>query len=219
MKQLFALSAILMAAFGLASGDKTWSVKADYIEACSCNMFCMCYFNTHPDGDLCEFNNAVRIREGHVGDVKVNGAKFWLSGNLGGDFTKPLDTAILTYDPSLSKEQRDAVKFLVGKIYPFKFTNFVEDEAPITWKRDGMDGHAKLGDKAEVSLTGIKDTAGKQTTIRNLNYWGAQKNNGFELAYGTHRYKGNGRDYNYDKKNGFFITIESSGMVDTATSN
>ena len=72
-------------------GEKSWAIKAEYIEACSCNLFCMCYFQTHPDGDrFCEFNMAVKIASGHVGDVKVDGEYYWLSGDLGGDFTKGL---------------------------------------------------------------------------------------------------------------------------------
>ncbi|HSI73386.1 MAG TPA: DUF1326 domain-containing protein [Fimbriimonas sp.] len=215
MMNLIAVMAIALAAPAGVTPKKMWHVKADYIEACSCNMFCECYFNTHPDGEeLCEFNNAVMIRDGHVGDVKLNGAKFWLSGDLGSDFTKPLKKAILTYDTSLNQDQRDAVKYLVSQIYPLKFESFVEDTAPITWKRDGMNGYAKLGDKAEVTLTGVKGPSGKQTVINNLAYWGAKKNDGFELAYGTHHYKGNGMDYSYDKRNGFFITIESSGETE-----
>src|SRR6476660_3266129 len=67
------------AADGHSKAKKTWAVKADYIEACSCNLFCQCYFAPHPEGEAyCDFDNAVKIREGHVGDVKVDGLKFWL---------------------------------------------------------------------------------------------------------------------------------------------
>src|SRR5262249_49056875 len=61
-----------------AAGNQSWSVKADYIEACSCHLFCTCYFNSGPEGaHHCEFNNAVKITEGHVAGVKVDGIKFW----------------------------------------------------------------------------------------------------------------------------------------------
>lgn len=195
--------------------DKTWAVKADYIEACSCNLFCMCYFNTHPDGGMsCEFNNAINIRKGHVGDVKVDNTLVWLSGDLGGDFTKGMKSAVITFQPGTSKEKKDALMYLMTKIYPVKWESFNQDEAPITWERNGLNGHAKLGDKGEVRLEGVKDGSGKQTVINNLAYWGAQKNKGFELAYGTHHYKGFGHDYKHEKMNGFFVSIESSGKVD-----
>src|SRR5689334_4916182 len=99
----FAATALLLTT-ATASGPKAksaktgWSIKADYIEACSCSMFCSCYFNDHPEGGMmCEFNMAVKLAEGHVGDTNVTGKKFWLSGDLGGDFNKP-KLAIITFD-------------------------------------------------------------------------------------------------------------------------
>jgi hypothetical protein len=195
-----------------AQGDKSWSVRAEYIEACSCNLFCMCYFNTHPDGErFCEFNMAVKVHSGHVGNVKVDGEYFWLSGDLGGDFTKGLKGVVITFDQKTPKEKRDAIGFLIGKLYPFKFDSVKTDEGQITYQKDGWNGHATLSDRAEIKLEGVMDKSGQPTVIHNLTYWGAQKNDGFYLAYGTHRYKGNGYDYSHKRMNGFFITVESSG--------
>ena len=194
---------------------KTWSVKADYIEACSCHLFCTCYFNTSPEGGMmCEFNNVIKITEGHVGDVKLDGAKIWISGDLGGDFTKPLKSAVITLEPTATKEQGEAIKFLIGKIYPFKWQKVAVDKAPITWEKSGMNGHAKLGNgQGEVTLVGVKGADGKQAVLQNVKYWGAQKNTGFFLAKGTHHYKGHGHNYSLKDMNGFFIHIESAGTM------
>ena len=196
-------------------GEKSWAIQAEYIEACSCNLFCMCYFQTHPDGDrFCEFNMAVKILSGHVGDVKVDGEYLWMSGDLGGDFTKTLKGVVITFDQKTPKEKRDAIAFLVTKLYPYKFDSVKTDEGAITYQRTGWSsGHATLGDRAEIKLEGVKDKNGEPTVIHNLTYWGAQKNDGFYLAYGTHRYKGNGYDYSHTRRNGFFITLESSGKM------
>jgi len=194
---------------------KTWQVKADYIEACSCHLFCPCYFNSSPEGSHhCEFNNAVNVVAGHVGDVKVDGTKFWLSGDLGGDFSKgEMKAAVATFDPSVTPEQQEALKFLIGQIYPVKWEKMVVDTAPITWEMKGANAHAKLGDKGEVTLTGVMNQKGKQQVIKDLKYWGAQKNGGFHLAKSEHHYKGNGFDYKYKDRNGFMIHIESEGLV------
>lgn len=111
---------VAFARFASAEEGKSWSVKADYIEACSCHLFCPCYFNTAPEGGHhCEFNNAVKITEGHVGDVKVDGAKLWISGNLGGDFSKgQMLGAVVTFDTAVQPKQQEAIKFLLTKIYP-----------------------------------------------------------------------------------------------------
>src|SRR5580658_2757734 len=132
--------------------DKSWSVKADYIESCSCSLFCSCYFNTKPEGgSMCDFNNAVKISEGHVGGVSVDGVKFWLSGDLGGDFTKGMKAAVITLEPGLTHEQEDAVKFLIAKIYPVKWGSVAVDHSAITWEQKGANGHAKLANgKGEV---------------------------------------------------------------------
>ena len=81
MKKMILLATLLIAPAAVAKGNSSWSVKADYIEACSCHLFCSCYFNTGPEGgEMCEFNNAVKITEGHVGDVKLDGVTVTLTG-------------------------------------------------------------------------------------------------------------------------------------------
>jgi hypothetical protein len=153
-----------------------------------------------------------------VGDVKVDGAKLWLSGDLGGDFSKgQMRGAVLTFDTAVTPKQREALKVLMGKIYPVKWNAFdVETKsAPILWERKGDLGHAKLGaGEGEVTLTAFKSPDGKQSVLQNVAYWGAQKNGGFELAKSEHHYKGHGYDYSYKDRNGFFISIESSGKLD-----
>src|SRR2546428_9088467 len=67
-----------------------WSMNATVIEACSCPMFCQCYFNAQPaahgghagheghaEEHFCRFNNAYKINKGTYKGVKLDGAKFW----------------------------------------------------------------------------------------------------------------------------------------------
>jgi hypothetical protein len=72
-----------------------WSLNATIIEACSCPMFCQCYFNeqpaahsahaghTHGEGGehFCKFNNAFKVNHGSYGSTKLDGAKFWVAGD------------------------------------------------------------------------------------------------------------------------------------------
>ena len=152
-----------------AAEDQSWSIKADYIEACSCHLFCPCYFNTSPEGGHhCEFNNAIKISEGHVGDVKVDGTKVRLSGNLGGDFSKGhMKGAVMTFDTAVTKPQQEAIKFLMGQIYPVKWEKMEMAVAPIVWERNGENGHAKLGKgEGEVVLTGLRGRTGSRAFLR-----------------------------------------------------
>jgi hypothetical protein len=95
-----------------------WAINATAIEACSCPHFCMCYFNSHPathhengkTEHFCKFNNAYKVNRGHYGDVNLAGAKFWLSGDLGEDFSKgQMDWALATFDKETTAEQRQAL--------------------------------------------------------------------------------------------------------------
>ena len=93
-------------------------MNATIIEACSCPMFCQCYFNTEPAGHgheghgehFCRFNNAFKVNHGRFGSVTLDGAKFWVAGDLGAEFSDgQMDWAVLTFDPSVTKEQREAI--------------------------------------------------------------------------------------------------------------
>ena len=111
----------LVARVGVAakeeSAAKNWAMNATAIEACSCPMFCQCYFNTKPAGHaahshgeggehFCKFNMAYKVNHGNYGATKLDGAKFWIAGDLGGDFSKgDMDWAVLTFDPSVTAEQ------------------------------------------------------------------------------------------------------------------
>lgn len=58
-------------------------------------MFCQCYFGLKPTehggqaaGHFCRFNNAFRVNKGNYKGGKLDGAKFWVAGDLGGDFSR-----------------------------------------------------------------------------------------------------------------------------------
>lgn len=74
-----------------ATEDLSWHFNGTVIEACSCKMFCPCYFNTEPalnhtehgPEHFCKFNMAYKVHEGHHGETDLSGVKFWVAGDLG----------------------------------------------------------------------------------------------------------------------------------------
>jgi len=54
----------LAASLAAAPGGSSWRIKADYLEACSCHLFCQCYFNKQAEHPMCEFNMAVTCAKG-----------------------------------------------------------------------------------------------------------------------------------------------------------
>src|SRR6204780_3869657 len=105
-----------------------WAINATAIEACSCPHFCMCYFNSHPavhheNGKMehfCKFNNAYKVNQGHYGKVGLAGAKFWINGDLGGDFSQGMDWAQVTFDKATTADQRQALREIIGTVFPGK---------------------------------------------------------------------------------------------------
>ena len=62
-------------------GNGDFAITSTYIEACSCDMFCPCYFNTHSMAHghehFCRANLVFKVDQGHYKDVKLDGAKVW----------------------------------------------------------------------------------------------------------------------------------------------
>ena len=199
-----------------------WAMNATIIEACSCPMFCQCYFNPAPAGHgehtghaehYCRFNNAFHVNKGHVGATSLDNAKFWVAGDLGGDFSKgQMDWAVLTFDPSVTKEQRDGIVAVLGKLYPVKWNQFtVAKDAPMNWTASPDMATAQLdgGKAAEVDLVKFAGMTSDPVVIKNLRYWGAQRNDGFVLMPNkVETYHLGDKPFEFHGTNGFMITVD-----------
>lgn len=215
---------LLAAAFAglvLASSgaDQSYKVTATAIEACSCPLFCSCYYNAEPaGGHMCQFNNAYKFESGsHWGGVDLSGAKLWISGDLGGHFGDGhTEWAAVTFDRAVTPEQRAAINGWIGVVFPVKWGKVEVREDDIAWEDGEQTAHAKLASGlAEVTLAKVVNATGKQATVTNTGYWGSTSNTGFKLAHSTHYYKGE-PSYSYEKRNGFVITFTAEGKVPEA---
>jgi uncharacterized protein DUF1326 len=206
-----------------AAGKKpAWHMNATAIEACSCPMFCQCYFNTKPAGHaghggeaqhFCRANLAYKVNKGHHGAVKLDGAKFWLANDLGPDFSKgQMDWNVLTYDKATTPDQRKAIKEIVGRLFPVKWNSFTEAEADIdTWRFDNDTAVATMdgGKTAEVRLKRFPGMTSAPIVIKNLPYWGAKRHDGFVLMPNeVEAYRVGAKPFEYKGTNGFLITVD-----------
>ena len=196
---------------GAAGATPSWSMNATVIEACSCPMFCQCYFNPKPAGHaatapdpahaahaghgahasaggaehFCRANNAYRVNKGHYGETKLDGAKFWVAADLGDDFADgELDWAVVYMDKSLTPAQREGIGAILPVMFPMKWKSMKVAEGVIdTWRYDKNGAVALLdgGKTAEVRLKGFPGMKGEQVVIKNLPYWGAARNDGFVM--------------------------------------
>ncbi|MBI3952024.1 MAG: DUF1326 domain-containing protein [Acidobacteria bacterium] len=208
------------------TSEPDWALNATIIEACSCPMFCQCYFNTKPAAHggghhdqgaagehFCRFNNGFKVNKGHFGTVQLDGVKFWVAGDLGGDFsTGKMDWAVLTFDPSATKEQRDAIATILGYVYPVKWNSFtVAKDAPIEWSYTKDRAVARLdgGKAAEVVLNRFPGMTDQPIVIHNLRYWGVPRNDGFVLMPNeVEAYRLGDKAFEFKGTNGFMITFD-----------
>src|SRR5439155_22696178 len=85
-------------------------------------------------------------------------------------------------------------------------------EAPIEISRSGDIAEAKLGDgkMAYLKLKREPGMDGKGVVLRNVKYFGAQNNVGFEIYRSLeHRADVMGHSFNYSGRNAFVISIDS----------
>src|SRR5260370_23653667 len=111
------------------SSKSDFDMTASYIEHCSCDMFCPCYFNTrstnhmgmgenHMDEHFCRANLVLKVDKGHYKDVKLDGAKVWLGSDLGSDWSTGKDSwIVMNFDPTVSKEQQAALADILPQLY------------------------------------------------------------------------------------------------------
>src|SRR5712671_6039913 len=114
-----------------AAAKPDFDITASYIEACSCDMFCPCYYNTrsthHHDGEYCRANLVLRTDKGYYKETKLDGAKVWLATDLGSDWSTGKDSwLVVNFDPNVSKEQQAALADILGQLYP------------IPWQKKGV---------------------------------------------------------------------------------
>jgi hypothetical protein len=154
------------------------------------------------------------VNRGTYGDTKLDGAKFWVSGDLGGDFaTGQTDWAVVTFDKATSNEQRDALAAILSHVYPVKWGSLKTAEGNIRWAAARDSAHATIdgGKTAEVKLKRFAgEAADKPVVIRNLKYFGATHNDGFIMMPNeVEAYRVGDKPYEFKGTNGFMITIEA----------
>jgi hypothetical protein len=236
MKRFFSLvfflglsAALTLAQYGAPSQEKAtpkpdFDLTATYIEACSCDMFCPCYYNTHAthhhEGDYCRANLVFRTDKGYYKETKLDGAKVWIATDLGSDWsgTGKDSWVVIHYDPSVTAAQKTAFSDILTQLYPIKWQQADVDTQGFAWKIDTKTGeaHAKMNNgKGEVVLQRVSgDAPDHEVVVHNLKYWLAQSNTGFRMWKSEHEaFEGHGHNFSYDDTNGFLITIHFTGQA------
>lgn len=245
MRTLIVAIALSLCAVSQAAADRSsekakapaWNMNATIIEACSCPMFCQCYFASKPaahasaggghgsqgsgSDHFCRANNVFMVNKGSYGKTRLDGAKFWAAMDLGDDFSDgTMKWAIVTFDPAVTKEQREGIATILGHLYPVKWETplAIAADLPIEWSHTGDRAVARLdgGKAGEVVLNGgkVMRDLPVPVVIHNLKYWGAKRHDGFVLMPNeVEAYRLGPDAFEFKNTNGFMITfdIDSKG--------
>lgn len=209
----------------LVSGTQNadWHFNGTAIEACSCPMFCQCYFNTNPalhktengPKHFCKFNMAYLINKGHHGDTDLAGVKFWIAGDLGETWKDgATEWAVLTFQKGTTEDQKAGVAAALGHIFPLKWKSFeVAEDAEIVWTAHDDRAEAQLADgaHAHVILNKWEGVEGKTGMLSNVAYMGAPRNTGFVMMPNeVQTWKVGEKAFEFKGTTGFMINIDMS---------
>lgn len=210
-----------------AAPPAAWALNMTVVESCSCPVFCPCFFdNPVPESSsvrhghivkehACRFNQTFSINHGHLGSVSLDGVRFWYSGN-GGTMQDPKNEwAVLTFDPSVTRKQREALLIPLHKHAWFRPESWksyaIGEDAPIQVSVESKGVHATLGGGAiaETRTRTMFGLQGKPVRINNLGYFGFTRNDGFTLMPSEVVAWRKGEDaFEYKHTNGLLTTVD-----------
>ena len=223
------------------TASPAWAMNATVIEACSCPMFCQCYFNAEPANHagagheghggggakhFCKANNAYRINKGHYGATNLDGAKFWIATDLGDDFSDgEMEWAVLYFDKKLTAEQKAGIGAIVPHLFPVKWKSLTTAEGNIDkWEYTNDSAVALLdgGKTGEVRLKRFQGMTNAPVVLKNVRYWGAPRNDGFVLMPNeVEAYRVGPNAFEFKGTNGFMLTLDmaSKDLAPAAPAN
>ncbi|HEV8634366.1 MAG TPA: DUF1326 domain-containing protein [Chloroflexota bacterium] len=172
-----------------------WHLTGEFIETCSCNMLCPCWFGVKElmvmDQGWCRGLQTVRIREGNADGVDIGGRTVV----FGVDFPGPTlfdgnGTARVYIDAGASAEQYRALEpIFTGKrggpmeILGGLVTTWLPTQtAQIEVREDGDTVRVKVGDVGEVRSQLLRDEAGAKFALQGGGFISALRMEAAELA-------------------------------------
>jgi len=144
-----------------SNAAENWVLKADYVDACSCDMTCPCLVGGSPTRGFCKGATLVEIIEGHYGQVDLAGVTVLAVYNSG-EWIKFL------VSENATREQTDTVvEFLPVAEGFFKAPILEVRNVPIAVERTADKVKIKT-DGTLVELEQIKNAKGEPIRIMGL---------------------------------------------------
>jgi hypothetical protein len=154
----------------------SWSMEADFIQACNCDYGCPCEFSAPPTKGFCQGIGAWQIKRGSYGDVKLDGLGLAFAAHWPKAIHEGNGTCGLMFDERATPQQREALlEICSGKAggLPFEiivttFSKVLEPlYLPFKFHFNGRASSVQIGDAMNVAVEPIKNpVTGEPESVR-----------------------------------------------------
>jgi hypothetical protein len=171
---------------GTARSDEglvPWAIKGELILNCNCTVFCPCVISLgdHPPTEgHCQTWGAVRIDDGHYGNIDLSGINIGLMIEIPGKMARGNWKTALFIDDRASHEAFDAIcqiftgkakgttglfKVLVGEVLG-------AERQPVSYETDGKERHITVGRKIAGVVYPVQGkNPNEDLVVTNTKYW------------------------------------------------
>lgn len=141
-----------------------WQIKANYYEACNCDLGCPCNMSGFPTHGFCEGNISFHVLQGNRDGVDLAGVKVAAAVKWPGAIHEGKGNMALFIDAK--EEQRDAIVGILtaqdpGLPWEILATTVSDIHGPFFEKivitDNDTDSHVKVGDKFEMKMQSFKN--------------------------------------------------------------
>jgi hypothetical protein len=127
-----------------------WRVAGDWFDLCRCRVPCACTFAQPPDEDQCDGILAWRIREGHYGEVSLDGLNIVALGSFIGNIWDGAKAKMGFFmDERADESQREALGIVFGGQaggWPAGFAALVAENLGVEFTRIDIEVADDLGE-------------------------------------------------------------------------
>lgn len=203
------LSLVLMVFMATSVLAQDWAINANYTESCSCKPACPCLFGSPSTLGYCEGNNLIEIKEGHYGDVQLDGISVVTAFSLG----KWLK--LYVSEKATDEQVKAAVKLLkleqtFGFIYSGKSEILSIQKAPVSIEKKST--KVKFSVPASmVEIEVMKGRDGKPIKIKNLPAPFMKDHTQYKSINVSH--KSEDKEFKHSGTNGLTSTIDISSEM------
>lgn len=154
----------------------TWQISGEYMETCNCTFLCPCLpsnMNDTPTEGNCKVAIAMRIDEGHKGDVKLDGLAFFVLLYAPGAMAQGNMTVGLVVDDKATDPQVEAITAIatgqaggpIAALAPLVGKVAGVERRPVGFEVQGLTRTSSAGELVDQACEGLPSGVDPQWPI------------------------------------------------------